>query len=61
MVSANARTRRTSLTGTSGVDHDALEVVFDDGTTLILDWHHTLDPQHPLIQTPEQWCMGSCV
>jgi hypothetical protein len=36
-------------------DHQAVEVVFNDGTQLIFDWHATLNPNQPLVLTPNQF------
>ena len=57
VVSAESKGRH----GVLGTDHQALFVTLNDGTTMVLDWHATLDPQHPLVSTPEQWCMGDCM
>jgi len=45
----------------NGVDHTAVAITLPDGTTMILDWHFSLDPANPLVQTPEKWCMGGCL
>jgi RHS repeat-associated protein len=57
VASAESRGRR----GVLGTDHQALFLTLNDGTTVVLDWHSTLDAQHPLVSTPEEWCMGNCL
>lgn len=36
-------------------DHQAAQVEFMDGTTLIFDWHVTLNPDLPEVSTPSQF------
>ncbi len=35
--------------------HSALAVTFNDGTSVALDWHATLQPESPLVQSVNEW------
>jgi RHS repeat-associated protein len=38
-----------------GTVHDAVLVNYENGTSEVFDWHKTLSPQAPVVQTPEAW------
>jgi hypothetical protein len=50
-----------SRRGFLGTDHTALIVGLTDGDAVIIDWHATLDPEHPVVKTIEDWCNGKCL
>ena len=40
--------------------HVAVQVEFEDGTTVVLDWHASLDPNNPQVSSVTEWCGGGC-
>ena len=44
-----------------GTDHTALIVTLTDGDSVIVDWHATLDPNHPQVKSVDDWCGGKCL
>lgn len=38
-----------------GTVHDAVQVNYADGRSEIFDWHKTLRPTEPMVQTPQAW------
>ncbi len=46
--------------GESLEGHVAVRVILDSGATYVLDWHQTLRPDSPRIQTVPDWCGDNC-
>ena len=41
-------------------DHTAILIQLQNGEEYVIDWHATLDVNHPLIQSKSEWCDGKC-
>jgi RHS repeat-associated protein len=44
-----------SREGFLGTAHTAVQLTFSDDSTVVVDWHQTLDPQHPAVQSVSDW------
>ena len=41
-------------------NHTAILIQLHNGEEYVIDWHRTLDINHPLIQSKSEWCGGNC-
>lgn len=44
-----------SRVGFMGTDHTATEVIMDDGSEYVFDWHATLNPRNPMLHKAADW------